>query len=224
MTIYTSPYDSVPTPDESIFTFLFETKNNFPGDTPAFIDAPSGKVITRAQLKELALSLGWGLRNHFANLGGVPLNRGDTILIFSPNSISWPIILFAGAAAGLRMALANSAYTPAELKFQYVDSGAKAAFVHPTLLPTAMAMFELAKVDARDVPKRIITADWDESPSSKGLIRLDDLLGKGKLGQEEKFPGSQSNETVYLCYSSGTTGQPKGVEVGPSHYPFVGAI
>ena len=41
---------------------------------------------------------------------------------------------------------------------------------------------------------------------------MHDLLGKGKLVQEEKFPGEQANETILLCYSSGTTGKPKGVE------------
>jgi len=38
------------------------------------------------------------------------------------------------------------------------------------------------------------------------------LLCKGKLDQEEMFEGSKANETVYICYSSGTTGKPKGVE------------
>jgi len=41
---------------------------------------------------------------------------------------------------------------------------------------------------------------------------LDDLLGHGALPEEEKFVGHQANETLLLCYSSGTTGKPKGVE------------
>lgn len=35
------------------------------------------------------------------------------------------------------------------------------------------------------------------------LIKLVDLLELGTLKGEERFDGEQSNETVYLCYSSG---------------------
>jgi acyl-CoA synthetase (AMP-forming)/AMP-acid ligase II len=219
MSIYKSPYPSVAIPDESVFTFLFESKGSrFPGNAPAFIDGLSGRVVSRLELKKLALSLAWGTRNQFAALGGVPLTRGDTIMIFSPNSISWPIMLFASVAAGLKATLANSSYTPRELQHQYLDSGAKAVFVHPSLIPVVLAMFELIKVNSTEAKKRIIIADWNEKPSVHGYVRLDDLLGKGALKEEEKFYGSQTHETLYLCYSSGTTGLPKGVEV---RVPFV---
>lgn len=213
MTIYTSPYEHVAIPDESIFTFLFESNTQFPGNTPAFIDAPSGRIVTRDELKQLSLSLGWGLLNHYAKLGGVSLKRGDTVMIFSPNSIGWPIMMFAAVAAGLKVTLSNSGYTPAELKHQFTDSGSKAVFAHPTLVPTVLAMFELINVGAAEARKRIIIADWNEKLSVLDYPRVDDLLGKGTLKHGEKFSGSQVHETVYLCYSSGTTGQPKGVEV-----------
>jgi acyl-coenzyme A synthetase/AMP-(fatty) acid ligase len=46
-------------------------------------------------------------------------------------------------------------------------------------------------------------------PESAGFLAMEDLLGKGKLDQEEKFEGPLANETLFLCYSSGTTGKPK---------------
>jgi 4-coumarate--CoA ligase len=55
-----------------------------------------------------------------------------------------------------------------------------------------------------------------DAPAPKGTesyTQLESLLRGGKLAQEERFDGDQSNETVYLCYSSGTTGLSKGVEV-----------
>jgi 4-coumarate--CoA ligase len=45
------------------------------------------------------------------------------------------------------------------------------------------------------------------------LLRIEDLLRVGTLKEEAKFDGPLANETVLLCYSSGTTGKPKGVEV-----------
>lgn len=214
MTIYRSNIPSVEIPDCSIYTHVFSSINSYPSSTPAFVDAETGTTITRADLHRLTLELGWGLRNELSKLGGPALTRGDTVMVFSPNSIVYPVMLFGSVAAGLRCTLANSGYTPKELLHQYKDSGAKLIFVHPAGISVVVDMLKLAKVDAKEARSRIVVADWlanDEFP--KGLVRLDDLLGKGKLDKEEKFDGPLANETVLLCYSSGTTGKPKGVEV-----------
>jgi non-ribosomal peptide synthetase component F len=41
------------------------------------------------------------------------------------------------------------------------------------------------------------------------MLTLHDLLVRGKLEREDQFNGALAHETVYLCYSSGTTGKPK---------------
>ena len=219
MTVYRSPIPEITIPDESLFTFVFEGKvdREIPGTTPAFIDAPTGRSITRAELKTACLSLGWGLRNVFANkLGGVEITRGDTVAIFSPNSFAWPLALFGSIAAGFKTTLANSSYTPAELGYQWKDSGARVVFTHPTFLPAVVTMLEESGVCKEEVRKRIIVMGvGDKDATAKGYIHMDDLLGKGCLSAAERFDGPLSNETVYLCYSSGTTGKPKGVEVRP---------
>ncbi|KAI0090784.1 hypothetical protein BDY19DRAFT_887434 [Irpex rosettiformis] len=212
MTIYTSPYPSVEIRNESVFTHQFRTRfNDFPSDKAAFIDAATGFTITRGQLKDYGLSLGWGLRQELPRLGGVQLSRGDVMMIFSPNSITWPVMYYGGIAAGLRMTLANSAYTPKELHHQWVDSGAKAVFVHPSLVDTALEMFKTLNLDLTEARRRIVVADWPSPPTDSTYIRISDILGKGQLQEEEKFDGDLANETALLCYSSGTTGNPKGV-------------
>ena len=217
MTIYRSPVPNVAVPNESLFTFIFEGKvdREIPGSTRAFIDAPTGRTITRAELKAACLSLGWGLRNVFANkLGGVEITRGDAVMIFSPNSFAWPLALFGSIAAGLRTTLANSSYTPGELGYQWNDSKAKVIFAHPTFVPAVITMLERSGMTREEARKRIIVMGvGDKDATAKGFIHMDDLLGKGSLSAAERFDGPLSNETVYLCYSSGTTGKPKGVEV-----------
>ena len=217
MTIYRSPIPDLTIPDESLFTFVFEGKvdREIPGTTPAFVDAPTGRSITRAELKAACLSLGWGLRNIFANkLGGVEVTRGDTVLIFSPNSFAWPLALFGSIAAGFKTTLANSSYTPTELGYQWKDSEAKVVFAHPVLVPVVVTMLEASGMCKQEIRRRVIVMGaGDKETTAKGFIHMDDLLGKGSLSAAERFDGPLSNETVYLCYSSGTTGKPKGVEV-----------
>lgn len=216
MKIYKSPYPPLPLPDDSVFTYILRARfGEHSPNHPAFIDASSGKVITRGELRDLALSMGWGLRNHFARAGGVSLARGDVVMIFSPNSIAWPVMLYGGYAAGLRMTLANSAYTPREILHQWTDSRAKAILVHPALLPVVLEMFKLLDLSLSDAKRRMIVIDWGMSPQPNinDYITMSDILGKGSLKEEEMFQGGQAHETTLLCYSSGTTGKPKGVEV-----------
>lgn len=214
MKIYTSPYPNVPVPEESVFTYLYRTRyHQFPPTLAAFIDAVTGKTITRGGLRDIALSMAWGLRNELPKLGGVQLQRGDVVMVFSPNTIASPVMLFGGIAAGLRMTLANSAYTPREIEHQWSDSGAKAVLVHPDLVPVVLEAFKLMDFDYTEARRRIIVADWPAPSGSNEFIRVDDILGKGAYDREEQFNGELANETVLLCYSSGTTGKPKGVEV-----------
>lgn len=222
MTVHRSTFPNLAIPDESLFTFLFEGKvdREIPGTTPVFVDAPTGRSITRSEFKTACLSLGWGLRNVFAKkLGGVEITRGDTVMIFSPNSFAWPFAVFGSIAAGFKTTLANSSYTPAELGYQWKDSRAKVVFAHPVSVPAVLTMLEASGLSKEEAKKRIIVMGvGDEDATAKGFIHMDDLVGKGRLSAAERFDGPLSNETMYLCYSSGTTGKPKGVEVRFSYH------
>jgi hypothetical protein len=95
--IYTSDFECPPIPDSSVFTHLFSSTNpqnvgGYPSSLPAFIDAATGTTITRGQLKHLALSLAYGLRNHPTTSASA--KRGATFLVYSQNSLTWPVVLF----------------------------------------------------------------------------------------------------------------------------------
>ena len=92
MTIYASPLPKLVVPKRSTFTHIFGPDDPFPPSSTALIDAPTGEVVTRAQLKRSILGFAWGVRIGLSKLGGVNLKRGDTALIFSPNSIQFPVV------------------------------------------------------------------------------------------------------------------------------------
>ncbi|TCD66541.1 hypothetical protein EIP91_001262 [Steccherinum ochraceum] len=215
MTIYKSHLPSIQVPEESLYSHLFGTRFlDFPPSRPAYIDANTGRTISRGDVRELTLSFGHGLKHAFRSRGGVQLSRGDVVLILSPNSIAWPIMLFGAMSAGLRVTLANSSYVARELEHQWTDSRAKAVIVAPPLVPVVLEMFKNVGLSETAAKQRIILADWgfprNVFPSE--YTTMASLLGLGKLVQEEAFRGKQTEETVLLCYSSGTTGKPKGVE------------
>ncbi|KAJ7199315.1 AMP binding protein [Mycena haematopus] len=221
-TIYTSPHPEVSIAKTSVFTHVFTSRGpgdigGFPASMKAFIDSVSGAYITRAQLLNLALAFAHGLSNHpntklFAK-------RGDTVLIYSPNSLAWPVVLFGCVAAGLRCTPANSAYTSQELAHQYRDSRAKLVITTDAGIKTVREMFVQLGVGKKDGDERMVIVgrdlQWAGGPSAKphadasGLLTMEALLKGGKLGREENFDGALSNETAFICYSSGTTGKPK---------------
>lgn len=76
--MYTSNHPSVKIPDSSIYSLSLPKQENpkFNPNSVAFIDAPTGKRITRRQLRELTLELAWSVKN---KLG---VKRGDVAMVF----------------------------------------------------------------------------------------------------------------------------------------------
>lgn len=128
------------------------------------------------------------------------------------------------AAAGVKVTLANSAYNARELSHQYKDSGAKIVYTAEEGIPVVLEMFKDMGLSETEVKKRVVvltnSLHWTgrgyqrPSPSVRGFVTLGDMLGRGSFVNEERFDGKLANETVYMCYSSGTAGKPKCVEVG----------
>jgi len=124
--------------------------------------------------------------------------------------------MYAGFAGGLKVSPANSSYTPRELAHQIHTSQAAVIVVHPLLVKNLFDAFKLLGVSEDDARKRMILGDWNEKldqPSPMGFVSINDLVGKGELAEEAKFAGRYADETALLCFSSGTTGLAKGVEV-----------
>jgi len=149
-------------------------------------------------------------------------------------------LLYTTVAAGLRCTLANNAYNARELRHQYIDSGAWAIFTSEDGVATSREMLGDLGLNAYEADRRIFVMSnclaWAGGPSIpiksdlSGFLQVSDLLKLGALKEEDRFDGDLAQETVYLCYSSGswflqltsrnrwnysagTTGKPKGVEV-----------
>lgn len=77
---------------ENLYDFLFTNNANQVDSTPALIDAYSEEVVTYGELKARSLQFAHGLATK---------TKAKTIILFSPNTTVYPVLLFGGAAAGM---------------------------------------------------------------------------------------------------------------------------
>src|SRR5215207_5121349 len=110
------------------------------GDRPALVDGITGKEITYAQLDAMSRRMAAA----FAELG---VQHGDTIALYSPNTIIYPVVFYGATRAGATVTTVNALYNAAELNKQLLDSVARFLVTVSVFLPVATAAVEGTSVE-----------------------------------------------------------------------------
>src|SRR5688572_9731678 len=191
--IFRSPYPDVAIPNVSILEHVLGAAAER-GEKPAIVDGPTGRTITYAALASL-------VRRAAAGLAAEGFRKGDVLAIYSPNVPEYVVAVFAAATLGVVVTTVNPLYTPDELAKQLADSKARAIVTIPPFLANARAAAEQAGV--RDV------FVFGDAPADSGARPFAELLAHG----DDVTPAAvdPAEELMFLPYSSGTTGIPKGV-------------
>jgi 4-coumarate--CoA ligase len=206
-------------PPVSLATYLFESATAPLPDKPILIEsrAPDTHFLTSSSYRLWCQRFAAGLR---AN----GLQKGDRVLLFSGNSIFFPVVIVGTIMAGGIFTGANPTYTPRELAYQATDSGARFLITSEGSVDTAIAAAKLAKLPESSV---FLFDDgfatFENRGQSKGnLQHWTHLVASEDVGRkfqwEELTPKEVASTTVTLNYSSGTTGVPKGVEITHKNY------
>lgn len=93
---FSSPYPPINEDDcrQSLCTFLFDFGARYPDDKTCYIDGITGEVVSREAHRRQALWLASAFRNLEA-VGMERLEKGATVVVFSPNSLLFPALMFA---------------------------------------------------------------------------------------------------------------------------------
>ncbi|KAF2868054.1 hypothetical protein BDV95DRAFT_549721 [Massariosphaeria phaeospora] len=178
----------------------------------------TGKTYSSLEVKERVDYLARGLAGE---LGWQP-NAGSewdkVIAVFAVNTIDTLTLAWATHRLGGVQSPANAAYSAAELEYQLKNSDAKALFTCLPLLATAKeAAHKCGIPDNRiyilDVPQ--VLCGGKRTPT--GMKSVDDFIHQGsalaRLDPLNWESGHGAKRTAFLCYSSGTSGLPKGVMI-----------
>jgi 4-coumarate--CoA ligase len=210
---------STPIDEVSLPTYIFGSPHAPLTDKPILMNAssPDQHYLTAQSYRLWCQRFAVGLRR-------MGLEKGDRVLLFSGNTIFFPVVIVGTIMAGGVFTGANPSYVPRELAYQLKDSGAKFLITADSSLDTAL---EAAKTNG--MPEEHIflfddgIATFEGKGQSKGNVRhWTALMADEEAGRwfawPEPTPEELKTTTVTLNYSSGTTGVPKGVEITSRNY------
>jgi fatty-acyl-CoA synthase len=140
-----------------------------------------------------------------AALASLGVEQGDAVGTFCWNSQEHLEAYFAIPCMGAVLHMLNIRLFPDQLAYVINDGGDKVIIVDDSLVPL------LAKVkdEIPTVEHIVVVGDGDASALERDVLRYDELLAGVEPGFE--WPELDERQAAAMCYTSGTTGNPKGV-------------
>ena len=139
--------------------------------------------------------------NRFANaLRGLGVGRGDVVAVHTPQRPETAIAHIALYRLGAIALPISKLFGPDAIQYRLENSSAKAIIMEPETAE------KIDAVDRKSLPnfKHVIVTG-----AAKGALSFDDLMSKG--APTFTMEKSSAEDPVLLMYTSGTTGNPKGV-------------
>eukprot|EP00252_Welwitschia_mirabilis_P013049 TRINITY_DN28852_c0_g1_i1.p1 TRINITY_DN28852_c0_g1~~TRINITY_DN28852_c0_g1_i1.p1 ORF type:complete len:539 (-),score=88.27 TRINITY_DN28852_c0_g1_i1:453-2069(-) len=176
-----------------IVSFLFRNSSSYLQNL-ALADAETAETLDFLEFQNQVNLIGRGL----FHLG---IRKNDVVLLFSPNSIYFPVCFFGILSIGGIVTTANPVYTTAELEKQVKDS-------KPKMVITVSKL--VVKVESLGLPIIQIGDNENKANHDTSVVGFRDLLRLGE-GRDVPHICIKQSDTAALLYSSGTTGINKGV-------------
>ena len=194
---YTNGASNIPLLGETIDENLRKTVAKFPNND-ALISAHQHYRATYTEFYEQVTAVAKGL----IALG---VKTGDCVGIWSPNCYEWTLLQYATAKIGAIMVNINPAYRTSELIYVINQSGLSYIF---SAIQFKTSHYKKMIEDAREFTDTLRKeVYWGES--------WEYFLAQGKKVSDEKLQSYEAkvqfDDPVNIQYTSGTTGNPKGV-------------
>lgn len=178
---------------------LERARRFFPKNEIVTKSGPGLERFTYAQMTERVARLA----NALEKLG---VKRGDRVATFAWNNARHLELYFAVPCMGAVLHPLNLRLPVDQLSYIIAHADDQILFVDPSLLPAVEKLAPLLK----NVKHYIVMGDKvPEGTSLKPVHSYEDLLANSI--PEYPWPNLHENDAAAMCYTSGTTGNPKGV-------------
>ncbi len=131
------------------------------------------------------------------------VRREERILLLMLDTVDWPVVFLGALHAGVVPVAINTLLTPEDYAYIMEHSRCQAAFISAPLIGNLQAGLALAKHEVKNI---VVSQPADALP--QGMQEFEALLA-----QASPVPAAATlaDEIAFWLYSSGSTGQPKGV-------------
>lgn len=139
------------------------------------------------------------------------LLRGDTVALFSPNTIWYPVAMHSITRVAGVISGASPAYNVEEMTYALKTGRAKFLMTVPGSMEVAIAAAKAAGLKREHV--FLLEGKLDGYKSLRDLIEIGKAFGETGQVEAYQLPKDKSNGELcgFLSFSSGTTGLPKAV-------------
>ncbi|XP_046430713.1 4-coumarate--CoA ligase 2-like isoform X1 [Neodiprion fabricii] len=200
--VVSSPFPDVNIPREFLHEYIWKNLERWPSKT-AVVCSTTGKSYTYSELRTLSGKFAASLRK-------CKFYPNSTIAVVLPNVVEYAIIVLGASEAGISITMMNPISTAKEISRQLQASEAFGVITSSEQYPVVKA--SLAGCSNIKLPAIIV--DEPNHPLPEGCIRFSELISDSvEVFSESAIPGKTNEDVLFLPYSSGTTGLPKGVEI-----------
>jgi acyl-CoA synthetase (AMP-forming)/AMP-acid ligase II len=179
------------------FADLFELAADKVPDRVAVID--KRRQITYRELDDRATRFAHALQN-----AGV--QPGDHVGVLGTNCIEWVEAMYGIYKMRARVVNVNFRYVEEEMRYLFENSDMVALVYQREYAPIV-----IAARDAQPKLQHFFRIEWDGSDADDSALDPVEFEAAIASGSPERDFGERSDDDVYLLYTGGTTGMPKGV-------------
>jgi acyl-CoA synthetase (AMP-forming)/AMP-acid ligase II len=179
------------------FADLFELAADKVPDRLALVDVR--RRLTYRELDERCTRLAHAL-------AGMGVKAGDHVGILATNCIEWVEATFAAYKLRASVVNVNYRYVEDELRYIFENSDVVALFYQREYAPLVSAAR-----DAQPKLRHFVRIEWNGSTADDTALQPVEFEAAVASGSPERDFGERSDDDVYVLYTGGTTGMPKGV-------------